>query len=347
MIPAVVTENGEGGKMKPWVLLSGVAAVAAALGAGASDAPVPAAFMLRDDPAGHLDVVHNGRILARYMHAADCSTPERRMENYKPYLHVFDPEGRAPITKGAGGAFTHHRGIFLGWRALKVAGRSFDRWRMSGGEQVHRKFSRMEADEKHAAFTSLVTWTGDMGRPIVEEERTFEFRPAPVPAYALIDLASRLKAVGGETEFGGDPEHSGLQYRPAEAIDRTKTVYVFPRENANPRKDRDYPWVGESYTLEGRRYSVVWINHPANPTGTVISAYRDYGRFGGFFKAAVPRGGTLVLRCRFLVMQGEMPSTELVQRVANDFTGRDDPVPKLTIRPAEGAASRPASAARP
>ena len=34
--------------------------------------------------------------------------------------------------------------------------------------------------------------------------------------------------------------------------------------------------------LNGKKYSVVFLNHPDNPKGAHISAYRDYGRFGIF-----------------------------------------------------------------
>ena len=64
------------------------------------------------------------------MYAHDVSTPERRLETYKPYLHVFDADGTAPITKGAGGDFTHHRGIFIGWNKISVGGKTMDRWHM-------------------------------------------------------------------------------------------------------------------------------------------------------------------------------------------------------------------------
>src|SRR5688572_6646284 len=76
-----------------------------------------AGFALKDEPGKHLDVLHNGRILSRYMYAYDTSTPAARLKTYKPYLHFFDATGKAPITKGAGGSFPHHRGIYLGWNS--------------------------------------------------------------------------------------------------------------------------------------------------------------------------------------------------------------------------------------
>jgi hypothetical protein len=229
-------------------------------------------FALNDTKGDHLDVTAGGKIIARYMYAHDVSTPAKRLETYKPFLHVFDPSGTEPITKGAGGDFTHHRGIFIGWMHITVNGQSYDRWHMKGGDQIHQSFSGEKSGKDGASFVSHVNWM-DMGdKPIIEEERTLSFLPPPAPAYAMIDMVSNLKAVAGETKLGGDPEHAGLQYRPANEVDRKKTMYFFPVENPDPHKQKDYPWFGETYELKGKRYSVVYMNHPENPKNAAISA---------------------------------------------------------------------------
>src|SRR5579883_803660 len=98
-------------------------------------------FALRDKAGQYLDVLLDGKVVARYMYAYDRSTPERLQETYKPYLHVFDAEGKAPITNGGPtGLYPHHRGIFIGWMKIGVDGQTFDRWHMKGGEIVHQKF---------------------------------------------------------------------------------------------------------------------------------------------------------------------------------------------------------------
>ena len=37
---------------------------------------------------------------------------------------MFDAACSAPITKGAGGDFTHHRGIYIGWMKIGVNGKT-------------------------------------------------------------------------------------------------------------------------------------------------------------------------------------------------------------------------------
>ena len=85
-------------------------------------------------------------------------------------------------------------------------------------------------------------------------------------------------------KLDGDPEHAGIHYRPSDDLDRAKTTYIYPKEKRSLTSDLDYPWVGETFTLKasGKQYSVVEMNHSTNPKGTKWSAYRNYGRFGGF-----------------------------------------------------------------
>jgi hypothetical protein len=161
------------------------------------------------------------------------------------------------------------------------------------------------------------------------------FLPAPAPAYALIDMASKLKAVAGETVLGGDPEHAGLHFRPADEIERGTNVYLYPKENAIPHKDRDYPWFGESFTVGGERYSVVYLNHPSNPKGAAISAYRDYGRFGAYFTDTIPAGGVQTIRARFLICAREFPTAEMIQQAWNEYADTSEPAPGTTVKPAE------------
>ena len=295
-----------------------------------------AGFSFQEKAGESLDVLRDGKIIARYMNGHDVSTPARQAETYKPYLHVFDAAGTGPITKGAGGLLPHHRGIYLGWNKLGVGGKTYDRWHMKGGDQVHEKFLAKSADKDRATFTSLVRWQGETpDATVLEDERTFTFLPAPAPGYALIDVASKLKAVAGDTTFDGDPEHAGLHFRPADEIDKTSAVYIYPKENADAHKDTDYPWFGESYIVGGQRFSVVYLSHPGNPPGGRASAYRDYGRFGAFWKASLAANQTLEIRVRFLISEGELPSPEVIQKAWNDYTGKNDPVPATTTKPAE------------
>jgi hypothetical protein len=204
-------------------------------------------FSFSDKSGEYLDILLDGKIAGRYMYAHDPSTKEKRIETYKSYLHVFDPEGKAPITQGAGGKqFPHHRGIYIGWQKLGFEGKKYNFWEMAGGDIVHDTFLNKQAGADSASFTSSTRWipTGS-DKAVIEEERTMTFRRAPAPARLIIDFMSKLKAPAGDVVLDGDPEHGGIQYRPHGDLSMKETVYLFARENADAHKDTDYPWVGE------------------------------------------------------------------------------------------------------
>ena len=84
-------------------------------------------------------------------------------------------DGTAPITKGAGGHFTHHRGIFIGWNKLKQGGKSHDLWHVRNTVQKHREFEATEATDKDAKLTAQIDWIGVDGKPVLDEKRTYQY----------------------------------------------------------------------------------------------------------------------------------------------------------------------------
>jgi hypothetical protein len=292
------------------------ATLAGALGIGGLAAEPPA---FKDTPGKHLDVLVEGKVAARYMYEHDTSTKALAHDTYKPYLHVFDAEGKAPITKGAGGDYTHHRGIFIGWNKIGFGGKTYDRWHMKGGEIVHQEFPRQEIKDGAALFTSRTLWMAEADRPLLEEKRTMTIAPGRDGVRLVIDFHSELHAKFGAVSLKGDPEHAGIHYRPAQGVDLKATKYWFPEEKVDVPKARDLPWAAETYVLGGRKHTVVQLNHPSNPKGTRHSAYRDYGRFGMFFEKDIPEGGTLEVRYRFLILDGEFPGREVIAKFQDEF----------------------------
>ena len=314
--------------MKRHALLCLAFALSATASALAADG-----FAFADTAGKQLDVTAGGKPLVRFMYAYDPATKESLHDTYKPYLHVFDPGGEKLITKGPGGQFTHHRGIFIGWNKITFNGKSFDRWHMTGGEQVVQKISRQDAAPDKATFTALVHWNDTAKEAFIVEERTFTVRRAA--AGTLIDFSAKLTAPRGDVKLDGDPEHAGCHFRPAGELDTRKTLYHFPAETPNAHKDTDYPWVGETFTLGAAAYSVVEMSHPKNPAGTRWSAYRDYGRFGAFPVAEIKQGGSVTFNYRFLIANGELPGAATINKLYAEFSGASAPTAKVTTVPAE------------
>ena len=109
----------------------------------------------KDTPGKHLDIIQDGKVVARWMYAHDLSTKDSRHDTYKPYLHVMGPDGKTPITKGPGGKFTHHRGIFLGWNRIGFEGKKYDLWHMKTSEIIHKEIVSAESSAQPPLCSQL------------------------------------------------------------------------------------------------------------------------------------------------------------------------------------------------
>jgi hypothetical protein len=279
-----------------------------------------------------VDVQKDGVVVARFMMAHDTSSDKTRQETYKPYIHVFDPTGALRITKGPGGEYPHHRGIFLGWN-INVGGKSFDLWHMTGGDQVVTKVQAGAAGADKVELTADVDW-GKKGEPIMSEVRRMTFASAPKPFYLSIDVKSSLKPLQGDATMGGDPEHAGVQFRPSENIDRSKTVYMFPGEKSKGNTP-DLPWMAEIMTIEGKTFTVLYMSAPENPKGAKSSAYRNYGRFGAFPTGVAKADAPFVTHYQWLIAEGDVRDAAVFQKAWNAFAKQEVPTPALAIIPVD------------
>lgn len=283
-------------------------------------------------PNEAVDVVQDGKVVARFMTAHDVSTPAKRLETYKPYLHVFDPSGALRLTKGPGFNFPHHRGIMLGFAKITVDGKIYDRWHMSGGDQVVTAINPITD-----GFVAAIDWqgAGASAKPILTEERAFTFTKPAAPFYFGIEMKSTLKPDHGEAKIDGDPEHAGAQFRPSEKIDSTKTTYIYAGKDVLIHKVKDLTWVAEVFTVEGQTFTALLLNHPSNPKDTAFSAYRDYGRFGAFPKGVATPEAPFKLRYQWLIAEGDIRNAVAFQQAYNAFAGTNEPTPAVTVMLAE------------
>ncbi|MEM8954068.1 MAG: DUF6807 family protein [Verrucomicrobiota bacterium] len=262
----------------------------------------------------------------RYLFEYDPSDDETRVRTYKPYVHVFAPEGESFLTKGEEGKYPHHRGIFTGWSKLGYGGEVYDLWHMKkGAAQVHREFVDLDVPEGAAGFAALIDWLNPEGVVMLVERREVLLYPAESGAYVDVEFTSELSALNGPVFLDGDPEHAGFQFRPnAEVVGNRSARYQFHRDDVNPKEDRDYPWVAMTYELEGAgMWTVQMMRDAGNPDDSRWSCYRDYGRFGNFFVGTIEEGETLSFTFRIRVTEGEAPSRERLEAVYEEWTGRE------------------------
>jgi hypothetical protein len=254
------------------------------------------------DEAEHRDVLFDGRPVLRHMNLWD---PARRDETFKPYLHVFAFDGKTLLTKGPGGKFTHHRGAFIGWNKTAFNGKDYDFWHCRNVERRHKSYLKAEeiADGTQAKMVSVTDWPTPDGRTVISEKQTVAARQLGVGRLQL-DFTFELSAPNGVVKLGGDPQHAGFHYRAALEVEQNekKTQYDRPATASGGKNDvwENCPWVVCNFDVSGKRYAVMHMSAPANPTPLVYST-RAYGRFGAFFTTEVTPEKPLVLHYRLLV----------------------------------------------
>ena len=271
------------------------------------------------------------RPVLRYMCAP--LDPKAREQTYKVFHHVYDPTGQRIVTKGPGGRFTHHRGLFYGFNRVSYedAKQNVDVWHCSGSaHQSHEGFIAEEAGDVLGRHRLAVGWHGTGGKVFAEETR--ELTAYFVPQGQLIDFTSRLQTKVGPIKLDGDPQHAGFHFRADnEVAEKTakQTYYLRPDGKGAPGATRNWsagsrdpktvnlPWNAMSFVLGDQRYTAVYLDHPANPKEARYSE-RDYGRFGSYFEYTVEEDRPLEVKYRVVLRQDEL-SLEQAQQLHTDF----------------------------
>lgn len=300
--------------------------------AGAADG-----FRWKDDEAaGTSDLLLGDRPVLRYMAAFDRSTPAKIEETYKVYHHVFGPDGGPIITKGPGGQYTHHRGLYVGWNKTSGADGAWDFWHCSKGVHLrHGKFLEKAGDANRGTMTAEIDWNDADGKAVIKERRKVTVVEMPKSAAPnggwQIDWQTTLTSQRGELKLEGDRQHAGFQFRAAQEVsDKNSARYLrpagFPQQPeavqvgdaGDPPPHSDIPWVAMTYEVQGKRYTVEYFEDPSLPKPSLFSE-RPYGRFGAFFKTTLTPERPLTMRYRVNVTAGEPPTAAAVQKRFDDF----------------------------
>lgn len=290
-------------------------------------------FAWKDEKGKHMDLVYGDRPVLRYMYeAVDNSSEPRRQETMKVYHHLFDPSGEHLLTKGPGGLFQHHRGIFYGFNKISYTQdgekKSADVWHCNKGEsQTHEAFVSQEAGPVFARQLLKVNWNGRDGKPFATELR--EISTYHVEGVQVVNFTSQLESQADGLKLDGDPQHAGFQFRATQHVpDETKsqTYYVRPDGKGKPGKFRnwpgdkehvDLPWLALSFVAFDQRYTCCYLDHPENPKPARFSE-RDYGRFGSYFATEVAQDEPLELNYRLWLESGEL-KVDRVEQLRDDF----------------------------
>lgn len=280
---------------------------------------------------GAASLLVSGKPVVRYEKPAyDDSSEARRLVTYKPFHHVFDPLTGMRLTKGDGGQFTHHRGIFFGYNRISHGDgkkTSSDCWHCKKeARQEHRDVLEEIAGPVEGMQRVTIDWIGGDASRVLGETRELEV--VPVPGGTVIDFASRLTA-DAPVRLDGDPQHSGVHFRASNEVHEStkgETYYLRPGVKAAPGEFRNWPndktyvnapWHAASFVVGGQRYTVLRVNRPQNP-GEARMSERDYARFGSYFEYDLAPDAPLEVGYRFWVQPGELTLDEAA-RIAADY----------------------------
>lgn len=301
---------------------------------------VAGGFTWRDLPGRHIDLMQGNRPVVRYMYKAYENEPSKRDLNNKPFHHVFDPTGSRIVTKGTGGLYTHHQGLYYGFTRCQFPGGQCNTWYCHEGEhELHRKILDQAVGPVMARHRTLIDWNDRQGKAFCREHR--ELAVFAVSGGTLIEWSSRLWSVRGTVTLDGDSQHAGFQFRADnEVAERQKEKLVYflrldgkgvPGGTRNPVKGKgaddpankgvvNQPWKVMSFVLGPQRYSAVYLDSPRNP-GPSFASERAYGRFGGWFgkQTLVEGGKPIEITYRVWLQRGEMIAAE-ARKLSRDFS---------------------------
>jgi hypothetical protein len=276
-------------------------------------------WVWQDNPGKHIDLFWGKKKIARYVY--EKMDPKDRERTYKPFHHIFQTNGKEFLTKGPGGKFTHHRGIYFGFSkcsALNAEAKAVnvDTWHCKRAHQTHERVLEQLVNNDKASHSVEIGWRVDDGTIFATEHRTLSFSILPDESIQ-VDFQSKLSTEQKVVELDGDPQHAGFQFRAAnEVAEKTnkETYYIRPNDGkAQNGKTKNWPndkdmtnllWKAQSIIVSDKRYTTLYLDHPSNPKPSFYSE-RDYGRFGSYFKSKITPQKPVLVKYRLIISQGE------------------------------------------
>lgn len=289
-----------------------------------SGEPATEGFSWKKVPGEHAELVYRSRPMIRYM--CKTLTDKNFEEAFKVYHHVYNPAGDSFITKGPGGLWSHHRGLFFGYVRITYGdGKRADTWG-SGRKtpEIHAGFLHKEAGPVLGRHLVSVHWCGADGEVFVREKR--EVAAFNTPGGTLIEFASQLTAASGRVILDGNKGHAGFQFRAAQEVadaNQHQTKYLDPYSKEPTRFNLS--WRAMSFVIAENRYTVLYMDRPENPKPAEYDK-RGYGRFGSFFPYELDDDKKLAIKYRIWVQDGEM-TVEEAASLSNNFVQP----PRVTI----------------
>ena len=284
-------------------------------------------FAWKDPEGEHPVLTYNGKPVLEYVRPTfdPGQTPAKKDGTANPttkiYHHLYDESGTVRLTNGPEGQYPHHRGIFFGFNKVSYDGKQADVWHCRKGEsQRHESFLDHKAGPESGSHKVKVSWNGTDGKAFATEER--ELAVAREGKGWQVDFISKLTAVVDKVRLDGDPQHAGFHFRANAEVERTKgeTYFLRPEGKGDRGKEvnwepkgksgpKDREWTALSFVVGAKRYTCVYLDHPANPKEARQSE-RTYGRVGTYFEYDLTKDKPLTVHYRLWVGEGEVTADQ-------------------------------------
>jgi hypothetical protein len=147
------------------------------------------------------------RVLRYVAPRLDESSPEARTATFKVFHHAYDPTGKVLLTKGVGGLYTHHRGLFYGFMKATYGENTVDTWHCpppkarNEAHLAHRAVKSQEGGPVLGRQRVEIDWNGIGKKTFARELR--ELTVYHVPGGTLIEFSSLLRPTGGPVKLNG------------------------------------------------------------------------------------------------------------------------------------------------
>lgn len=289
----------------------------------------------RDDDAGRLQIMIDGKEAVAYCYGADLDLPH--------FYPVRSPSGQS-MTVQQIEPYPHHRSVWFA-DTVQLAGRqqaSFYNAMYSRKDPKdpksplrdrvrHVEFLSTKCTANEAYLSVKLLWEMDRSVPVLDELRQVHVEALGGGEY-LADLQFTLAASHGDVEFVSDAVHYAwpfVRMSPEYSVQKGGTM-TNSAGGVNQAKTHDQiaRWVDYSNTVNGQTEGLALLSHSANdhPHRWLT---RDYGTFGprradarSGKKFTLKNGESLAQRVGILVHRGDVRAGRVAERYESYVAGK-------------------------
>jgi len=257
-----------------------------------------------DLPGQKVEIRHNNQPIAALIYGEGQT---------KVYLHVYGDEGELLTNSGMTadgklfGLYPHHRGIFIGWNQIRSELGVNDLWHMRRTQIRLQRLEEVRTTDEGAIIMATITWhsarkdENESDLLLTEKRRLVISRPDG--KRTQIDATFTLVAERDLT-LDGDCHHAGIHFRAANEVAerRKETSYLWEPQlpgDGGRVVSKELKWARLVFPIGKNWYACTILNAPTNPTEEL--SWRDYGRFGFFFRRTLKKGEALTVSYCFII----------------------------------------------